>query len=229
MSRIRIQGHCEFYSKQCTLPNTAYELLIENFRKIGFFDDADECYYQFRLQQFKSRDFSKNIPMWFFDLAALAFFGYGTKPAFPLIWSTIIIIICGAFFFFSNSIQRTCDMPHVIYTNASIYNRLQNFSEKLLSIRRINFKFIKNYLYSTRNDLYNFTNNFLQDNRSISFFEALLFSATYFTSGGSSLVSSLPEHLSPVGKSRYVVVLERILGWLFLALFVTALFRTVMR
>jgi hypothetical protein len=50
-----------------------------------------------------------------------------------------------------------------------------------------------------------------------------LLSATYFTSGASAIIFSVPEEFSPLGRSRYVVVILRLLGWIFFVLFLTSL------
>jgi hypothetical protein len=57
----------------------------------------------------------------------------------------------------------------------------------------------------------------------ISIRETFLLSATYFTSRASSIISSVPQEFSPLGKSRYVVVILRLLRWIFFALFFTSL------
>jgi hypothetical protein len=45
--------------------------------------------------------------------------------------------------------------------------------------------------------------------------EALPLSATYYTSGASAIISSTSEEFKPVGKSRYVIVFLRLMGWIF--------------
>ncbi|MGV8127361.1 MAG: pentapeptide repeat-containing protein [Methanothrix sp.] len=62
---------------------------------------------------------------------------------------------------------------------------------------------------------------------SVSIYEALLLSATYFTSGASSIISATPTEFVPVGRGRYVVVILRLLGWIFFVLFLSSLTRTV--
>jgi hypothetical protein len=57
----------------------------------------------------------------------------------------------------------------------------------------------------------------------VSIWEAFLLSATYFTSGASAIIFSVPEEFSPLGRSRYVVVILRLLGWIFFVLFLTSL------
>jgi len=62
---------------------------------------------------------------------------------------------------------------------------------------------------------------------SVSIYEALLLSATYFTSGASSIISATPTEFVPVGSGRYVVVILRLLGWIFFVLFLSSLTSTV--
>ncbi|HQE96558.1 MAG TPA: hypothetical protein PKY20_00070, partial [Methanothrix sp.] len=61
----------------------------------------------------------------------------------------------------------------------------------------------------------------------ISIYEAFLLSATYFTSGASSIISATPTEFVPLGRGRYVVVILRLLGWIFFVLFLSSLTRTV--
>ena len=61
----------------------------------------------------------------------------------------------------------------------------------------------------------------------VSFWEALLLSATYFTSGASIIISATPTEFVPVGSGRYVVVILRLLGWIFFVLFLSSLTGTV--
>jgi Pentapeptide repeats (9 copies) len=57
--------------------------------------------------------------------------------------------------------------------------------------------------------------------------EAFIFSAIYFTSGASNIISSQPTEFSPIGKSRYVAILERLFGWVLFALFLASLGNTI--
>ena len=62
---------------------------------------------------------------------------------------------------------------------------------------------------------------------SVSIWESLLLSATYFTSGASSIISAAHTEIVPVGRGRYVVVLLRLLGWIFFVIFLSALTKAV--
>ena len=61
----------------------------------------------------------------------------------------------------------------------------------------------------------------------VSIWESLLLSTTYFTSGASNIISATPSEFVPVGLARYVVVLLRLLGWIFFVIFLSSLTRTI--
>jgi hypothetical protein len=69
--------------------DTAYLLLIKNFKNIGFFEDAYDCYYQYRIAHLQK----VWGPYRIFDVAALGLYGYGVKPLYPLIWAIILILL----------------------------------------------------------------------------------------------------------------------------------------
>jgi len=72
-----------------------YLSLIESYKSRGFYSDADNCYYAFRLEQFNHR-WITDEPMYLFDLGAWTFYGFGKRPLFALIWSAIFIVLFGA-------------------------------------------------------------------------------------------------------------------------------------
>jgi hypothetical protein len=76
--------------------DTTYELLMANFRNMGFFSDFDNCYYRFRLEQFSHRDFLADPLGYLLDLGAWVFYGFGKKPLYPLAWSIGIMLAFGA-------------------------------------------------------------------------------------------------------------------------------------
>jgi len=71
--------------------DTSYLLLIENFKNLGFFEDADNCYYQYRIES------RRNLPALYkpFDRILWLFYGYGVKPLRPLVWLVILLIAFG--------------------------------------------------------------------------------------------------------------------------------------
>jgi hypothetical protein len=78
--------------------NTAYQLLIENLRNLGFNKDADNCYYQFRVDQFQHwQPEIQDSLAYSIDGMAWISYGYGKKPHYPFIWSLIFIGFFGFF------------------------------------------------------------------------------------------------------------------------------------
>jgi hypothetical protein len=70
---------------------TAYLLLIENFKKLGFFEDADNCYYHYRNEH--RRDLPN--PYKPADWILMVLYGYGVRPIRPLIWAIIFFCAFG--------------------------------------------------------------------------------------------------------------------------------------
>jgi hypothetical protein len=60
--------------------DTTFLLLIDNFKNLGYFEDADNCYYSYR----KAR--RQQLPKIYriFDWILWLFYGYGVKPLRPL-------------------------------------------------------------------------------------------------------------------------------------------------
>ncbi|MGV8174186.1 MAG: pentapeptide repeat-containing protein [Methanothrix sp.] len=170
--------------------DTAYHLLIQNFNKLGFSDDAQECQYSYRCKHREELFRKHKFDRWLFDLLAYATYGYGLRPVRPLGWAALFILVGGLFFFLTGSVSRSKVGP----------------SEKkpLALHRRVE-----------------------KPDGKVSIWEALLLSATYFTSGASSIISATPSEFVPVGPGRYVVVLLRLLGWIFFVLFLSSLTRTI--
>jgi hypothetical protein len=72
-----------------------YLALIKNYKDLSWFDDSDDCYYQYRkLSLLKG----KIGPMKIIDGLACISYGYGRKPLFPLAWSLVFILFFGILF-----------------------------------------------------------------------------------------------------------------------------------
>jgi hypothetical protein len=151
----------------------AYLFLIENYKNLGWFDDSNNCYYQYRISH--PMNFLVNPIQYTYDRSALISYGYGVKPERPLILSILTVLICGAIFYFFHGIKRS----------------------------------------SKSSD----------SDQKISIWESIHYSASAFTSGASAFIS-YPTEIIPVGNSRYLVTLERFLGWIFFTLLLVTLANT---
>lgn len=73
---------------------TAYLLLIDNFKKLGFFEDADDCYYHYRNVR------RQNLPAHYrpIDWILMASYGYGVRPVRPLVLSAGFFLAFALFY-----------------------------------------------------------------------------------------------------------------------------------
>ncbi|MGV8126934.1 MAG: pentapeptide repeat-containing protein [Methanothrix sp.] len=89
--------------KELGYDDAAYLALLENFKKLGYMEDYDACYYEYRRlhrdQPWSGRYHALHpAEEWLrkkIDLGLQAFYGYGKKPIWPLIWSAGTILLFG--------------------------------------------------------------------------------------------------------------------------------------
>jgi uncharacterized protein YjbI with pentapeptide repeats len=83
-----------FNIKRLYYDETAYKLLINNFKNLGLMDDANECYLDFMMQYTlaKQQPFER-----IFLIFSYLLYGFGTRPQNAILWSIIIIIVLGLF------------------------------------------------------------------------------------------------------------------------------------
>ncbi len=154
----------------------AYLALVENYRRLGWSGDQDDCYYQYRRldQARKGWSWSKAI-----DILAWLSCGYGVRPGYAGVLSLLTILIFALVFWKGDGIRKSAKPLHEPAEKYAVPGPV-----------------------TLRN--------------------ALFFSTMIFISRG-------PNEFLPVGKNRYYVILEGILGWLLLALFLVTLGRVMIR
>jgi hypothetical protein len=83
---------------------TAYHSLIKNFKNLGLFSDANECYYAFMSEvgtQTAQQSISVHSLFYFFIYSiSRSLYGFGTKPEYPLIWSGILIFVFAFYWYY---------------------------------------------------------------------------------------------------------------------------------
>ncbi len=86
----------------------SYLALVKNFKNLEQFDDADDCYYQYRkIKQAKKKLYSKkegwnwSKPI---DIVAWLSCGYGVRPCYTILFSVLLIFIFGFLFWILNFI-----------------------------------------------------------------------------------------------------------------------------
>ena len=184
--------------------DSSYQLLISNFKKLGFMSDADNCYYQFRVEQFKHKDLIEDPFMHIIDFGAMIFYGYSKKPLFPLLWSIGTIFFFGAIWWIGGFRSDN-------YLNQTgIFERYSSNEAKAPTNRPSS-----------------------QDKWNVQILvEVMLFSATIFLSGTRLFIDPpaiplLKGRVAPL--VRLVFIAERALGAFFSILFFLAIGATVVR
>lgn len=82
----------------------AYLALVENYRRLGWSKDEDDCYYQYRRLNQAGKDWSWSKII---DILAWLSCGYGVRPGYALAWSLITILCFGLVFWKGDGIRRS--------------------------------------------------------------------------------------------------------------------------
>jgi hypothetical protein len=120
---------------ELSFDDTAYLLLIENFKKLGFFDDANDCYYTYRIE---GRQYLSSYYQ-IFDFIFWALYGYGMKPQFTMFWFVIIIIGFGFIFYLTKSIHEIQERPDSYCAMKKPSNSISRQNRNLSLLESINF------------------------------------------------------------------------------------------
>jgi len=168
----------------------AYQALIKNFKVIEQFDDADDCYYQYRKE-------SQALKKWYdekgfnwsklLDWVGFVSCGYGVRLGPIFFW------VLGSFLGFASLYKL---LPQS-------YGGVAESGPSTVTMETMNNSTLLLTFSSGDGAI------------SPSWGECLYFSFTALTGG-------TPNGLHPVGLCKYAVMIEGVLGYLFLALFVSS-------
>lgn len=159
---------------------SVYVSLVKNFENLGQFEDADNCFFQYRSNRQEHSEFGLSR---FIDTMAGITCGYGVRPQYIAVWSIFLILVFSAFFYQARAIKKSEPNLHAI-----------------VRPRRYN-----------------------KNNRDPTFWDALHFSILVF------FVSLPPQEWRAIERWRFLVMLEDLLGWLFITLFVVVLGHIMIR
>ena len=173
---VRLKAHWAEITGHVIWDPGAYLALVSNYHGLGWSDDEDDCYYQYRKldQSHKGWGVSRAV-----DVMAWLSCGYGVRPGYAVAWALLTILAFALVFWKGDGIRRSA-------------KPLYEPAEQDAVPEHVTFR------------------------------NALFFSTMIFLSQG-------PIDFLPVGRHRYNVILEGILGWLLLALFLVTLGRVMIR
>ena len=157
----------------------AYLALVKNYKSLEWFDDADECYYQYR-------SISQEMEPWGWDklsdVISWISCGYGVRVSYTVFWCLFTIVFFGLIFWAGKGMNK--------------------FEIEGMELPG---------------------NPGLRTDRRVSLTDAMYFSIAMFTT------SQAPVNTYPVSYYRHLAMLEGILGWFFLGLFVVVLSGVLIR
>ncbi len=211
-----------------------YSKLVKNFKELEQFEDADRCYYDYR----KWRQGRKNWFYWskYIDVLALLTCGYGVRPGYTLAWSFVLIPLFGIAFWAGNGIYKITAPHHINahenggreWSVSSVccmpFNKILNMLGRMVATSKILRRKLGTLLKTRPSTLRQLPGriwnaSFVTD---LSFKDALYFSMMVF-------VSQPPHDWRPKEGWKYAVMLEDVLGWLLLALFLVTLGNVMIR
>lgn len=92
-----------------------YLALIKNYNNLEWFEDADNCLYQYRKERRKRLSFISEPRLVIFDWLAKWPYGYGVRPEYPLGIGLIVIFI----FFIVFLIHFGFDKPYLALNSST--------------------------------------------------------------------------------------------------------------
>lgn len=191
----------------------AYLSLVKSFKMQEQFDNADDCYYDYREWRRKSNDMSKEKRTnWskMYDVVSYLSCGYGVRLRFPLAWIFGSVFVFGILY--SNMYQL--NSINIIILD---FIKIGTLTTILVLGKVSKFDHLDSYLTSVLDQTYN---ALIQNIYNIG--DSIYLSAMIFT-------GQTPVNFQPVGAWKYAVMFESVLGYLFLALFVVVLARKLIR
>jgi hypothetical protein len=103
---------------------SAYSALVKNYNNQERFDEADDCYFQYKLRRSRTLKLSDKI----FDFLSFIAYGYGVRPGYPLMGLIVIFIASVIVYSFEGqtSFPSSFGVSAVVLTTT---NQIEGFSE----------------------------------------------------------------------------------------------------
>jgi hypothetical protein len=171
--------HWNVIKNRMVYNGAAYLALVKNYKSLEWFDEADDCYYQYRRigQSEEPWGWTKLT-----DIISWLSCGYGVRVSYTSFWCLFTILLFGVIFWVGKGMNKFeiegMELPGDIRQRPS---------------------------------------------KRASFTDALYFSIAMFTT------SQAPVNTYPVGFYRHLAMVEGIMGWFFLGLFVVVLSGVLIR
>ena len=204
-----------------------YMGLVENYKHLGWFQGADSCYYHYRRlgQVQKEMGWSKAL-----DYLAWISCGYGVRPDYTALWSLLIVLISGFIFYLGRGLlqyerpeERQIELGGEALVSKTRGPGRFGEPDKINEPSRIENPAGISEMPATIEGQHSAevaTELTIPEYPTLG--EAMYFSSLVF-------IAQAPADYLALGRFKYLVILEGILGWLMLALFLVALGNIMIR
>ncbi len=194
-----------------------YMGLVENYKQLGWFQDADDCYYHYRklAQERKDLGWSKAI-----DYLAWLSCGYGVRPDYTLAWSLSIVLVFGIIFHLGRGLLQY-ERPDAELAEGEEGSEVTETDLQARIKADPSFKESETHEEfddETQRDFVNIPS--IPERPTLG--EAMYFSSLVF-------IAQAPADYLALGRYKYLVIVEGVFGWLMLALFLVALGNLMIR
>jgi len=102
----------------------AYVKLVKSYKDLNWFSDADDCYYQYRLQSQGLKPWS---PEKVLDILSYVTCGYGVRPKRPVYLSALLIIISTTILFVGRGLRNPTSRDKTLSLYDNLYYCLAVF------------------------------------------------------------------------------------------------------
>lgn len=174
--------------------SAAYLALVKNYKNLEWRDDANDCYYRYRRISQSSEPWGLEKLI---DIISWLSCGYGVRPSYTIFWSMFMILLFGIFYWIGNGIRE------IAWENLSDEDEIEGEQGADSGVSEGDSDGAPGGGHGTKG-------------KRISFPDSIFFSAMSFT-------AQSPASLYPVGVYKHVSMIEGILGWFLLGLFVVVL------
>lgn len=178
----RFEARWNAIKERLIFNGAAYQALVKNYKNLEWFDDADDCYYRYRMTTMSQEPWGWTKII---DIISWLSCGFGVRVSYVSFWCLFTIVFFGFIYWAGNGMRR--------------------------------FELSGKEVPGESKD-----EGITKGDRT-SLIDAVYFSTAMFTT------SQAPYYNYPVGFYRHLAMIEGILGWFFLGLFVVVLSGVLIR
>jgi len=100
----RLYVHWDSIKNALVYNGEVYQILINNFKNIEYFEDADDCYFQYRRERQSMRSWFEVAT--YTDIFGWVTCGYGVRPGTTLLLGLFVVLVSAVYYWRRDAIRR---------------------------------------------------------------------------------------------------------------------------